>query len=236
MYVIALIAPKGGAGKGLCSTNLSVAASLAGQSVALVDLDPQCSASKWGDRRGKDDPAVISAQAPRLPQVIKAAKDSGVDYLLIDTAGRSDGSALEAARVADLVLTPCEPVTTEMETLPALKDLLALAGNPLHFVVLNAIHPASKTGPGEARELIREMFGLECVPTHLCYRSVYKLAATLGQGVQETEPGGRAAIEIERLYEFTVAHANARTIGHYGETQPPSTGNARRSRAQVARS
>ncbi len=72
---------------------------------------------------------------------MEAARNSGVQYLFIDTAGRSDDSALSAARVADLVLVPSRPNIVEVETLPQVNDLLRLAGSPPAFVLLNGIHP-----------------------------------------------------------------------------------------------
>ena len=40
--------------------------SLAGKEIAVIDLDPQATAAKWSDRRGKDFPAVVSCQVSRL--------------------------------------------------------------------------------------------------------------------------------------------------------------------------
>jgi chromosome partitioning protein len=51
---------------------LAVEAVAAGRKVAIVDIDPQVTAAKWGDRReDKELPAVVSAEAARLSQVLK---------------------------------------------------------------------------------------------------------------------------------------------------------------------
>jgi chromosome partitioning protein len=80
-----------------------------------VDLDPQASAARWKDRRADENPAVVSAQAPRLKQAMETAKFGGVDFVFIDTAGRKDDSALNAARCSDLVLIPVDNIGCEVE-------------------------------------------------------------------------------------------------------------------------
>ena len=59
MDVIAVIAQKGGTGKTTLAVSLAVAAERSGRTVAIVDLDPQASASNWGDRREDDSPVVV---------------------------------------------------------------------------------------------------------------------------------------------------------------------------------
>ena len=66
MFTISLLGQKGGTGKTTVSVGLSVAAALAGHPVAIIDLDPQATATKWKGRRSEDSPAVVSTQASRL--------------------------------------------------------------------------------------------------------------------------------------------------------------------------
>ncbi|MEH2279357.1 MAG: hypothetical protein V7K40_32380 [Nostoc sp.] len=47
-------------GKTSLSIHLEVAAAIKGKETVLVDLDPQASASKWGDSREAESPVVIS--------------------------------------------------------------------------------------------------------------------------------------------------------------------------------
>jgi chromosome partitioning protein len=104
----------------------------------VIDLDPQATASKWKDRRSDENPAVVSAQASRLKPALEVAKSAGVDFAIIDSAGRSDDSALAAVRAADLILIPTRTSIVELETLPAVIDLLRVGGGmDRTFVVLN---------------------------------------------------------------------------------------------------
>jgi len=203
MFTIAIIAQKGGVGKSVVSIGLSVAATLAGFATVLIDLDPQATAANWKDRRAEENPAVVSAQASRLKSVLDASRKAKIDLAIIDTAGRNDDSALQAARAADLVLIPCRPIMVEIETLPAVKDLLMLAGNPQAFVLLNGIHPTSTKQADDARDMILKAFNLRCCPVHMCQRNAYGEAPTSGQTPQELDPEGKASLELQRLFEFT---------------------------------
>jgi chromosome partitioning protein len=203
MFTIAIIGQKGGTGKTVTAIGLAVASTRAGFATVLVDLDPQATASKWKDRRTDENPAVVSAQASRLGPVLDASRRADIDLAIIDTAGRSDDSALNAARAADLVLIPCRPNMVEIETLSAVKDLLMLAGNPLAFVLLNGIHPTATKQADETRDMVQQAFGLQSCPVHLCHRSAYAEAPTAGKTPQELDPEGKAAIELQRLFEFT---------------------------------
>ena len=58
MDIIAIVAQKGGTGKTTLAVSLAVAGERDGCAGAIVDLDPQASASNWGDRREADSPVV----------------------------------------------------------------------------------------------------------------------------------------------------------------------------------
>jgi chromosome partitioning protein len=214
MFTISLIGQKGGTGKTTMALGLAVAAFRAGKVVAVVDLDPQASAANWKDRRADDDPAVVSAQSSRLKQTLAAARDMGAEIVVIDTAGRNDDSALNAARSADLVLIPTRTNIVELEALPAAADILRLAGNPPAFVVLNGVHPTASRQAGDARNLVQKTFGLTCAPIHLCHRAAYADAMTTGRTPQELDEDGKAAAELDALFRFSFEVVNKGTCEH----------------------
>ena len=179
MFAISLVGQKGGVGKTTIALGLAVAAARAGHATAIIDLDPQASAAKWKNRRADENPAVVSAPTGRLKQAMDTARTGGVDFVFIDTAGRKDDSALNAARLSDLVLIPTRPSILEVETLPEVKDLLRLAGNPPAFVLLNCIHPSTGSrGIADTQQAITQLFGLIVCPVHVCQRSAYAEAPT----------------------------------------------------------
>lgn len=203
MFKIAIIGQKGGDGKTTLALGLAVAAAEANLDVAIIDLDPQANAANWKDRRTADNPAVISAQVSRLKQTLLTAQEYGANLVLIDTPGRSDSAAIEAARAADLVLIPVRPQIFGLETLQGVRDLLRVAGDPLAYVVVNGIHPQATKSAAMAKTLIESTFGLKVAPVHLCQRGSYSEAPTTGKTAQEVDPAGKAADELRRLYMFT---------------------------------
>jgi chromosome partitioning protein len=224
MFTISLVGQKGGTGKTTAALGLAVAAGRGGHAVAVIDLDPQATAAKWKDRREEPNPAVVSAQASRLRQTLQTARANGVEYVFIDTAGRKDDSALNAARVSDLVLIPTRPNIMEVETLPEVNDLLRLAGSPPAFVLLNGIFPtAGQKTVEEVHQAIRDLFGLIVCPVHLCQRSAYAEAPTTGKAPQELDPEGKAAQELDRLFGFVCEFVNNRRSEHVEDGRHSAT-------------
>jgi chromosome partitioning protein len=213
MFTISLLGQKGGTGKTTISVGLSVAAALAGHPVAIIDLDPQATATKWKGRRSEDSPAVVSAQASRLQSTLATADASGVEFAIIDSAGRSDDSALAAARAADLVLIPTRTSIVELETLPQVNDLLRLAHTKSAMVVLNGIHPsAGASSIADTTEVLQKLYGLSTCPVHLCQRIAYAEAMVTGSTPQERDPEGKAGQELNDLFRFVREAVNNRTV------------------------
>ena len=214
MFTISIVGQKGGTGKTTVAVGLAVAAHRAGKMVAVIDLDPQATAANWRDRRLEDSPAVVSAQSSRLRQTLAAAQEKGAEIAIIDTAGRSDDSALQAARLANLVLIPTRTNIVELEVLPASVDILRLAGNPRSSVVLNGIHPSATKQAVEARAFVQQRFNMECAPVYLCHRAAYADALITGQTPQELEQDGKAAAELDALFKFVFEFVNKGTVEH----------------------
>ena len=207
MQTISILGQKGGTGKTTTALALAVAATRAGRSVAVIDLDPQTTATNWADRRKTEDSlSVVSCQVARLRFVLDAAKNEGADIVIIDTPAKSSEAGIEAARSADVVIVPVRPQIYDLETLPAIRDILRLAGDPSAFVVINSA-PIQGKRHLEAQEAA-ESLGFSVCPIVLYLRAAYGDAPTIGQTVTEYEPQGKAALEVEQLYKFTCQHLN----------------------------
>lgn len=201
MNVLAVIGQKGGSGKTTVALSLAVRAANKGRNVAVVDLDPQTTASNWSDRRGQESPAVVSCQVTRLQQVLDAAAKGGADLAIIDTAGRNTDALIAAAKAADFVLLPIQPMLFDIETLGSVKDVLMLAGNPRAAVLINRA-PVQGRRHQETRDAVRAL-GFEVCPVVLYARAAHGDAGNLGLSAEELDPDAKAAHEIQRLYTYT---------------------------------
>jgi chromosome partitioning protein len=202
MLTIALIAQKGGTGKTTLARSLAVAFERSGQAAAIIDMDPQASASLWAKRREDKNPEVIPTVLPLLSDTLKAAAAS-VEVVLIDTPPKNADVAIAAAKAADLVIIPCRAQIDDIETLPATKQILDVTGNKPTFVLLNGVPP----NQARISEAAQSISGHPDAPFPVCKHSLGNRAAfgdssVLGLTPQEYEPTGKAAEEIEKLHKY----------------------------------
>ena len=200
MKVVSVIAQKGGTGKTTLCLAIACAAVRDGFTAAVIDLDPQASATTWGDRRDSELPVVVGAQPPRLARILEAAADQGVDLAVVDTAPRVEQSAVAAAKAADLVVVPSRPAVYDLETVAATIDLVrAVAPATRLLCVLNGVPPRGPRQP-QARQVLDDM-NIPVCEAALGLRAAIDYAAAGGASAQEYEPRGKAAAEIADVYE-----------------------------------
>ena len=200
MKTVAILSQKGGTGKTTLALHLAVAAERAGETAAVIDLDPQASASGWSDARKGESPVVVPVPFARLTHALEAAKGGGATIAFIDTAPHASDAALASAEMADLVLIPCRPGILDLRAIGMTARAVKLAGVPA-YVVLNAMPPRAPNVLADARAAV-EVHGLEVAPVFTQQRAAYAHALIGGQTAQEYEPAGRATEEIGRLYTW----------------------------------
>ncbi len=198
--VLAVIGQKGGCAKTTTALAVAVAAVEAGYSVAVIDLDPQATATSWADRRGADSPAVVSCQVSRLGQVIEAATKEGAQLLVIDTPGKSTDAAIAAAKFADFVLLPIQPQIYDIETLPNVKDILTLGGLPDAAVIVTRA-PIQGTRHTATQDAAKGQ-GFNVVPVVIFERVAHGDAGNIGKTATEHDPHSKAAQEVSALYSY----------------------------------
>ena len=128
MKIITIAAQKGGAGKTTLAVNLAVAAQAGGIKTALIDLDPQESATAWSERRTAELPHVEPLSARRLSPWINAAEAEGFALAIIDTPPAAGAEAAEAVQRSDMVLIPCRPSLIDLEAIKRTAQLITATG------------------------------------------------------------------------------------------------------------
>ncbi len=179
---IAVANHKGGSSK--TTTCLLVATNLASDtfSVAVVDLDPQASASMWcAAGQGSFPVKVVPATAETLAQVLAGLAD--MDAVFLDCPPSSTApETLAALDVADLVVIPC-------------------GCSPLDYWATDAMHIAAGLRRPEVPRLVvvtqaiytnlaQEMAGhirttWSTARAQLASRTVYREAAALGKSLRQ---------------------------------------------------
>jgi chromosome partitioning protein len=207
MYIIAVLAEKGGVGKTTLALDLAVTAVKKGHTVAVLDVDPQATASKWTDRRTEEFPWVVPTHAARIAAAIEKAKAQGVNFVVIDTPPHSSTDAAEAARRADVVISPAEPHLFALETVSKLADLLKVAGNPPAFFVINKA-PTQGTEGENAADYIKK-HGYPVCPVIIHLRAAHRHAGNVGKVALEYEADSKAAQETLQLYTYTIQLINS---------------------------
>lgn len=202
MKTVALVTQKGGSGKTTIATNLAVAAAQSGETVALLDLDPQGSSAAWGALRKTEDIAVEllkPEQIAQLPTLLKSVK-SRYSLVILDTAGIDSPAVRNAMSTADLCLLPIRSTRLDYEAVkPTIRALLR-GEHRFAFCVNQA-----QIQPGNMRA-VEMMDSLKAIADvalpAIGARVAYQDAFGEGLGVMETDPQGRAAQEVGDLWAW----------------------------------
>ena len=197
--VIAVTQQKGGAGKTMLAANLA-AALAATRRVAVLDIDPQRSLSRWHELRAARAGSVARVHGSdvsgwRLANELDRLVQEH-DAVLVDSPPQIDTDARRAVRAADLVLVPVQPSAPDLW---AAEGTLKLAHEERRRVclVLNRVPATGRAR--EAAEAEMRALGHAPLPVALGNRAAFSRAFAEGLGVTEAAPRSAAAAEMRAL-------------------------------------
>lgn len=196
---IVLLSQKGGSGKTTLAVHLAVAAERQGEKVVIIDTDPQASATAWSELRSFSTPDVTTVTASEIEKVLKVSMEVGKTFAVIDTAPHAAPGATKAAMMGDLIVIPCRPTAFDLAAIRAAVNIVK-AANAKGVFVLNSC-PARAPEIKEAQDTL-ESYGLLVVPITLGERRAYARAIASGRSVTEFEEAGKAAEEINKLWNW----------------------------------
>jgi chromosome partitioning protein len=200
MRRIALVQQKGGAAKTTLCVHLAVAAEQSGVRTAIIDIDPQASASGvWGRARGDLAPPVAAVLAAELRDALEAAEAEGYELIFIDTPPHTAPALEVVARNIDVAVVPVQPSILDVAATEATLELLRANRVP-------AVAVLTRTSARPDEEILEteralKALGLPLLHTRVVERKVYRRALTQGQAVGEFEPTSKAAKEIRALWK-----------------------------------
>ena len=205
MKTVAVLNQKGGSGKTTISTNLACAfRKLYNLDVAIIDADPQGTASEWA-ARSEDSPPVYGANEPTIHEDLPALTDA-FDVTIIDGAPALEEMATSAIKATDLVLIPVQPSGADIWSASDILELVearqSVTGGPhAAFVVSRAIVGTNLAG--SAADAL-DSLSASVMNSRTAQRVAYTEALGAGLSVLDVD-GGKAAGEIRDLADETLA-------------------------------
>ena len=202
--IIALLNQKGGVGKTTLATHIAGELAMRGQSVILLDADPQGSALDWSQRRAEQGlPRLFTAVGlPRetlhqeAPELTRRA-----DHVVIDGPPRIAALARSALLAADRVLVPVQPspydVWASAEMVTLVREAQMFRPQLIAAFVVNRRVSTTIIGR-EARSALAEQ-ALPTLRSDVHQRIVFADSVAAGRLARETAPGSAAAHEIAAL-------------------------------------
>lgn len=206
--LIALISQKGGSGKTTVAMQLAAGLALAGYRVALADLDPQESASRWAESAPPETPfpaqlVRLQGKAKDMAKTLKPVAN-GVDVVVMDCPPSIEHPhTMNALELCDLALVPVVPSPTDLWATRGIERLIldrqrkrpALRGALLPNRVMRT------SLAGDVLDVLQD-FELPVLDAALSQRSAYALSAVRGTSVFGL---GRAAAAAQEEVEQVVA-------------------------------
>jgi chromosome partitioning protein len=202
LKVVAVCSSKGGAGKTTLSQCLAVEALRQGMAAAIIDTDPQKSATDWGHQReqaGISAPAVVPLGSRSLLIVIKELADRGAAFAVIDTPPHSAPAINAAMEVSAAAILVTRPNPMDIRALEATWTIVDRMKKPAATIF-------TQTPPGSrARALALSMnrlkeLGIPYCPTPLTYTLGFPYAQAEALAVQEREPTSKARAEVAEVW------------------------------------
>jgi len=195
-----LVQQKGGAAKTTLCVHLAVASQQGGFKTAIVDTDPQASASGvWGKARGSVPPVVARVLAAELKDALEAAEAEGYQVIFIDTPPHTAPAIEMVAKSVDFAIIPVQPSVLDVAATQNTVDLLRAAG--VQFMAVLTRAPSIRDEETIETEKALGVLGVPLLSTRICERKAYRRALTQGQAVAEFEPSSKAAHEITALWK-----------------------------------
>lgn len=203
--VLTFQAGKGGTGKSTLACHVAGFLARSGESVLLIDADPQGSLADWAKVRGDHQHHIEVRQytLTQLPDIVgKVRSAEAADWIVIDTPPHTQAVAAAAMRVADLVVMPIRPNRFDIQAMRLTHELAKNAGisESKVAVVINqcSTHYAAKAGAQKAADVVKKLYGWSSIG-YVGQRVSVGYACDSGLDVGELSPTDPGAREIDLI-------------------------------------
>ena len=186
MNVLVFASRKGGSGKSTLTAHLGAHIAKHSRPTLLVDADPQGSVALWHSLRDAEQPALKRATRG-LDDVIKAAKRSGFEWVLVDTPPVKSAVVADAVRLATFVLIPTRPSMFDLEAVKDTIELCRQLRRPYAVVINGAPAKRNDAESGAVSDARRQLAEMDAPvwSGQLTSRADYALSLAAGEGAKE---------------------------------------------------
>lgn len=218
--IITVGAEKGGVAKTRLSTHVSAIAAFNDVDVVLLDTDIQGSAMGWSRIRNE---AEVTPNVPVLSLGSNPGRELAnlaqkYTLVVVDIGAQNYRTMLECALLSDLVLVPCGPDQSEVEsTINVFRTLTAMGARhkqgaiPAH-VVLTRVSPKENS---KVTAELRSYFASESISvfdSHLAHREAWRATGKTGRALHELRGSDRsekAISEMQAVYDEILQRINS---------------------------
>jgi chromosome partitioning protein len=197
---------KGGVGKTTLALNIAIVRAGEGREVLLVDGDEQGTALLFTELRteqlGTPGYTAVSLHGAALRTQVRQLATK-YDEIIIDVGGRDTGSLRAALTVAHTLLIPVQPRSFDIwstdQTATLVKEAHEINQDLRAVAVLNAADAQGRDNQ-DAGEALKDIAGIELLPSIIGRRKAFPNAAAGGRAVTEYLPKDTKAIaELQAL-------------------------------------
>jgi chromosome partitioning protein len=188
-------------GKTTLAGHLAAEAEQEGNTVAVLDTDPQGSLVAWWNSREAESPSFVRGNLVELRQQLTELEAAGVDLVVIDTPLAITTHIQLVVECSDLILIPARPSPHDLRAVGGTIELVEPTGKPMIFVVNGATARARITADAA---IALSQHGT-VAPTTVHHRVDFANSMIDGRTVGELDLNSNSAKEIADLWNYVNA-------------------------------